>query len=550
MLVLGALGAVHAACSSPNAPTADEAARGQASSQPSARPFDVTHSRIAYRSGDRLTAEIGGIANPGTFPIGSRPRVRPPADWNYNVGGPVTGGTAAYVTTWKTTDTASCSDMLYVPVAASTANVWAFTNLYATSSTGAACTNGPAGPTTCTASTGHCPTVAWNATLKGTLNRDSLTLSLDGRYLYAVTDAGYVYALHTAAFDAGTAGTVAWSLNANTGGTASFIGAAPWVDYATGHIYVAASMSTNAISLYKLSSAGAVLGQLTIAGDGIASGAVYYSGFVYLASTSGKIHEVQDSVSADGGTKLTEVVTASKWPAVLTAEDYVSSTNTSEVAVSGKPIYGTPAIDGTNNLLFTAVNNVMWSINLGGTSDGTTHSVELGWSNGTEAHLGDQSCYTSPMVYFDGTTNPATPTVVIAHGKNQGAGNEGPRLHRRTYQSTGVFDTGNLTSVAAGTCANPNSCTAAELTWPRSSPLMFQPTASSPIYAFVGDNTGTLERWQYTSAAAFTNESTFVITGSGTLSIESPVLIDYVNGNIYFGSDNGRVYQISQSTLQ
>ena len=489
-----------------------------------ARPFDATHVHVrAAGRHDRLELAFAFAAQ--------RRHPRPPkptknGDWSYNVGGQVNGGTSVYITN-QITGTPSCTDMLYVPVNATGTNLYAFTNLYDT------CTNVTTDPKCSPSPAGHCPTVSWTwASGSGTFNRNSVTSSLDGKTIYVSTTAGKLVALNTAPT---ASPRIAWTFDAvtNTGSAnATFVGSAAWVNYSTGTLYTAVQYGTPSnIRLYKLSPTGAQIAPaLTIANDGIASGVLEWEGKVYFGSTSGKLYKINDN-----GTTLTQA--AAPWPLALTAEDCDTGC-LNPIPVTGKAIYGTPTIDGLNNLLFVSLNNVMWSVRLGGATDGQTHSSELGWQNGIQARAGDVSCYTSPMLYADATT---TQAVFVAHGKNQndiGAG-AGPRIHRRTYQNDGTFDTNNLTSGIVGT--------GTDLTYPRSSPLIFQPTPTSPVWVYVGDNAGTLRRFVYTNAG-FGTETDFTIP-SNPQSIESPVLVDTSNGNLYFGSNNGRVYQINQTSL-
>lgn len=82
---------------------------------------------------------------------------------------------------------------------------------------------------------------------------------------------------------------------------------------------------------------------------------------------------------------------------------------------------------------------------------------------------------------------------------------------------------------------------------PKSSPLVFSPV-SGTTYAYVGDYSGHLNRFD---APTLDSRSTFPSGGTGIGGrIESPVLMDYAGGNVYFGASDGRVYQIGQVSLQ
>jgi outer membrane protein assembly factor BamB len=196
-------------------------------------PLDALQSRLASVVGNRLDIEgvkaaaeelraaaggtgrtrgaihgkrgNGGGSGSGTG--GSTATPTHEGDWNYVVGGPVNGGVAVYTASWGAT--ASCSDRLFVPVNATSNNVWAFDNLYPTipgSST--ACTNGGSDGGRCTSP--YCPRRIWTASLSGRLERSSLTLSLDGTAVYAATTNGVLYALDTAT------GAELWKLDTRT----------------------------------------------------------------------------------------------------------------------------------------------------------------------------------------------------------------------------------------------------------------------------------------------------------------------------------------------
>jgi hypothetical protein len=477
---------------------------------PGARPYDVTHSSVRFGLADRISARDRFFG--GGKPAGAPPPAKSPGDWSYAVGGPINGGPAIFVTD-QVGFTPSCTDMLYVPVNKTGTNVWAFTNLYDS------CPNPSPMPSACSPSpAGHCPTVAWSTSVSGAMTRDSVALSLDGSVAYVATSSGRVYALNTAA----GAARVKWQFDARNSDTHStstrFEGATPWVDYETGDVYAAAEYDNGRQArVYKLDPSGVLLAKTTI-GDGVTSGVLVYDGFVYVGTTEGKLYKL-----SDGPTSLTPVGGA--WPLQLTAE--------TRFGPRAAPIRGTPSIDGSSDLLFVAVNNVMWSVKL---TTGATHSVELGWHDDSEAQAGNFECYSSPFLYSDAST---VPTLFIAHGKDQARSGDGtgPRLHRRTYHSDGTFDTDNLTSAVVG---------GSDLSYPRSSPLVFKPTPSSPVYVYVGDETGALNRFDYTTASAFTNHATF----SAGSSIESPIVIDTTSGNLYFGANNGRVYQIGQASLR
>lgn len=522
LIAITACGAIAACSAEP--PVAVEGVAGV--------PIDALRSRLASVVGDRL--DIEGLSvdggelrkaerfNPGRVGRGRTPAT--PGDWAFTVGGAVNGGVAIYTSGWGST--ASCADRLFVPVNATSNNVWAFDNLYPTLPGGTtACVNGGSDGGRCTSP--YCPRRIWSVSLSGALNRSSLTLSLDGTSVYAATTNGVLYAL-----DAAT-GATRWTLDtrsaAELGSTsgASFRGASPWVDYPTGNIYVAASFASGTrFRVYKLSPAGAVLARwdsATTAQEAVESSLVVWSGALYVGTTTGRVHKL-----IDGGTTLTAA--PSPWPVQLTAK---GAQRNQLVDVAG-PIYGTPSIDVDTDVLAVTVNNVMWTVRL---ASGAAQSVEGGWQNATEAAANNVPCYSSPWI------DPTTRTMFVAHGKNQNTpSSQQNRVHRRDYFATGAFRTDNLTSVATAGVGSPVS-----LSDPKSSPLVLRQSASL-AWVYVGDAGGILNRWDY--GGAFSNQQTFN-TGAGAAgAIESPIMVDVLGGYIYFGSNAGRVYQIAQSTLR
>jgi PQQ-like domain len=502
------------------------------------RPYDVMQQRVQSEYGDRFEDHLA-------TQLGYRWPVRrwhkpPPdmheGDWNYSIGGSISAGVAIYNQAYVTgSGAATCNDRLFAASTTNTTfNLYAFDNLFQT----------PPGTTqTCTRFTdalctttngGWCPHRIWRLQLTGGVTRGALTFSVDGKTLYAATDQGFLYAIN------GATGAVNWTFSAQTdtgSANATFTGSAPWANYTDGTIYIAANYSltvggvtTTHVRLYKLDpTTGNAKYSFDQPGDGIVSSVIAYDA-VYFGSSTGKVYKIKDS-----GTAFTAA--GNPWPLQLWAETTTGTgnprgvkpdTNTNNLHLA---IYGTPTLDSTNNLLFLAVNNVFYSINIG---TGTINSIEGGWQNGTEAQANDVPEYSSPWA------DPSLMTVVLGHGKDQSdtGGEQGPRCHRRDYSAAGVFNTTTLTSAATidtnGALDNPHS-----------SPLVLH-NADSSVYVFIGDHGGNLNRWTYTTD--FTNQQHFS-TGHAS-SIESPIMIDYMAGNIYFGDDTGRVYQISQSSLQ
>ena len=82
-----------------------------------------------------------------------------------------------------------------------------------------------------------------------------------------------------------------------------------------------------------------------------------------------------------------------------------------------------------------------------------------------------------------------------------------------------------------------------DLTDPRSSPW-FVSTTSPAGNVFVGDGGGFLNKWAW-SGTTFGTRTTFTASSA----ISGPVTIDFLSGNLYFGSDAGLIFQITQANL-
>jgi hypothetical protein len=216
-----------------------------------------------------------------------------------------------------------------------------------------------------------------------------------------------------------------------------------------------------------------------------------WDGFVYVAARNGTLYKVVDGATLS----------------------FASGPWASGVVMAGQAVLGSPAIDVVNNALFVGVNYTLWSVRL---ADGFARSISL--------PQGQYPCTSSPFVDL------ATMSVFIGHGA---------RIWRVSYDATAAF-----TGVRAGSVRVSDPTT---LDDPKSSPLVFSPSPGT-TYAYIGDSGGYLNRY---TASALGSRSTFPAGNTGVGGkIESPIVMDYTNGNVYFGADNGRVYQVGQVSLQ
>jgi hypothetical protein len=499
--------------------------------EPGAHPHDVTHDRIRTIAGDRFAITTG------EGPAILQPSLDAPAegDWAYNVGGQVNGGPALAPVGLAQ----NCSDRLIVPVNRSgNFNLFGFDRLYPI---GGTCTN-TTGDALCSPSpapSNWCPRRAWRVQLDGAMNRNSVALNSQATRAYVATTTGKIYSIDV------TNGATQWIFDTRVAGElgaasgATFEGVTPWVDYISYDIFFAVSYNSHTRTrLYKVRDNGTSVTKLShldigsaALPDGVRAGVIQWNGYVYVSTTNGRIHKVTD------GATLTAFTTA-PWPVQLYAMDEAGGNYQQQQAA----ILGSPSIDAGNDLLFTVLNNVGYTVTIGGTG-GTVQSVEMGWTTPQEAEDNNFPCYSSPYLVVGVGTAGQAGTMFIAHSKDQGLPqDERNRVHRREYSASGAFNMGNLTSIE--TFGNNNS-----MDDPKSSPIYFQPNpAVATAYVYVGDGGGSLNRWNYTPAAAFTNRLTFT-PANNVSRIESPVVIDYTAGNIYFGNST-RIYQISQTTLQ
>jgi hypothetical protein len=498
----------------------------------------MTQTRIVYSDvGDRWDAWMSGEDDPGpdtlslrrhkhkrhaykSLPLGD-------GDWSWAVtsggGRTVNSGVALFdpLAGWTATSV-SCAARLVVPVDGNTAgnrrNLWVFDNLVRTGSNGA-CVNTSDGNCSPSAD-GHCPRPVASLVLSGTVQRSGVTLSLDGGTAYVATTSGTLYAINVAA----ATPAIKWSY-AVSGGT--YAGIMPWVDYATGNVIAAVAVSSGT-TVMKFRPTDTAPWQTFALSEKASATPVDYGGYIYVPCASGKIHRVKDTatglVGADTGA----------WPVQLRATTGSADANRDGIPEPDQAaaILANVGIDASVDVLFAVVKNTMWSVRL---SDGHADYVEMGWQNRAEAAANNVEAYSAPSINWG-----ATRAVFLGHGKAQPDGSTpSSRLHRRFYDASGNIDKVNLSSVAL------YGQTSSDLTRPHSSAIGIPINAQGDVYAFIGDGGGYLNKFAFTGELA-TTPTTF---SSGS-EIESPVLVDYMGGNIYFGNDSGRVYQISQSTLK
>lgn len=440
-----------------------------------------------YGNAARVVGSNAAVGSRLTPPDG-QPTASPFAgDWSFDLGAPVNSAVAL---TGSFTG-AGCGDRLFAGVNTSTkANLYAFDNLHTKGAGGVACSN--VADARCSPSpTNHCPHLLWSKTVLGALDGNSVTPSLDSSVIYVATASGSLYGINAAT------GATNWVLDVRSAfgiADATFKGVTPWVDYGTGDIFVAGwSPGIGIGAIGKISPAGAVKTFILLPA-GVVSTPILYNGFVYMAARDGKVYKVAD------GANLTMVNGA--WPVTLQ---------------NGQAIISSPTFDTVNDRLFVGLNDSLYSVSL---TTGASSSTSIG-SSGAAA-----PCGSSPYVDL------ATLSVFVGHKGS---------IWRATYNASGAWTGTNRSA----TVKSNDASTADD---PTSSPLVFSPIPGQ-TYAYIGDFGGFLNRWPASTLATPLSSFPSGVTGVGG-KIESPVMVDYMNGNLYFGASTGRIYQIGQVSLQ
>lgn len=450
------------------------------------RPTDWSSTRLATPLGDRASF-TRGIAPPplsdAIFAAAGR------AGWDYDLKGPVDGGLALFN---QSTTTGTCGDRLFVPVNRNGAsNLFQLTDLYDS------CPDHPS--TDCDPSgAGHCPAVR-SIALDGAIVGGAVSLDFSGARAYVATSRGKVFAIDTATM------TVAGTFDANQSlgvSDATFRYASPWVDYATGEVYVACAYAFSGTTatrgrLFKLSPTVALRYGVELQTGNIRSPAfsspILWNGFVYVTTWDGRIYRFSDT-----GTGFTQ---ASPWPVFL----------------SQSGINNSPSIDVVNDFLFTV-------------SGDRLYLVEL-------ANAGVQSRSVSSQAGINPNTSNA---FVDLEDRNVFVGHEG-RLWRVPYNANGSLPNSGTNRAVRVNVGGVNDD-------PRSSPLVFSPAGTK--YVYIGDAGGYLNRFD---ARSLGNRVTYP-AGSTPIAgpIDGSISIDYVAGFIYFGSGAGsnKIHQVRQTDLQ
>jgi outer membrane protein assembly factor BamB len=327
----------------------------------------------------------------------------------------------------------------------------------------------------------------------GKADGSSVTLSLDGSRIYFGSTDGKVYCLNTAD------GSTVWSYDTFS----SIRNATPFYDYASDQIWIGSEDGR----LHKIDGINGTL--IAKSTSKISSHATQYAihstpirysfggiDVVLVGADDGKVYRVDpnnlNALIADSGANTSYNLTSSGTTAAADA------------------IWGTPMFDVDTNNMVVAVNGVFYNVNLITGAKSTSTLFAAG-----------SIMYSSPAIDWDNNF------VYVGGGKNLW------KLAYLTWTSPFPTPVGNNT---AGT--NPDN------TYPRSSPLWVSGTTD---YMYIGDGGGFLSRFVANNMAANPLLSNSFQMLPTTADSDSPIIMDYFTGNIYFGATNGRLYQLSQT---
>jgi hypothetical protein len=474
---------------------------------PEGRPIDATTSRVASSRGDRVATHSFAPwidrRNPPVKPPDPDPGAAPsPGDWNYDVRSGGSGTVNAAPALFASGLGHTCQDRLYVPVNVSGGpNLYAFNNLYEDASV--TCPEPmPADPLCSPSANGHCPTRVWRTTLSGRLDGNAVSMDLDGSELYVNTTTGIFYVV-----DAMTGTTASFDARTHVGSAnATFLNSTPFVDYVYHVVYTALDYQNNTrCRIYRFDPTDLQNPTFVDLTDtGCRASVVYWNGFVYIGGSEttfprGRLHRVDVN-----GRNMT--VSGAPWPVTLITD-----------TARGAPITSAPTLDvqdGGQDYVFMTNNDFLTVTRV---SDGATTRYD----NNGNGQIGYNTNPSTP--FFDFTTR-----AVFAAREND--------LRRIVFAPAAMTLTLSATAPTQGQGTDLD---------PYSSPVMYMPVGTN--YVYIGDGDRRLNRW---NADTMSNRLTFSIGGSGGTRLRSPIVIDYADGNIYFGADNGRVYQITQSQLQ
>jgi hypothetical protein len=468
--------------------------------QSGGRPTDSTSGLLKSQYGDRVDTVRGVKVRPAYMTVPAD-KLTARMDWNWNIGGPINGTPALFAAgsgstydsngVWQnqSTTAADCSDVLYVPVNRTSSvgnNLYAFNNLYD------GCTDTGSKPACSPSPAGHCPTLAWSVGLGSALDGTPLAVNLDGSRLYVTGNNGIFYIINTSS--GATTATRDLSASPTNYTTPTFTASSAWVDYfsttSPAPVYVAGSTGTGAAGfLAKLDGAtGAVFLATTVPG-GISSTPVFLNGTVFLGSTNGTFYTF-----TEGATSFTQATGQ-------------------HLGAGGEQIISTPAIDVTAlsgaGAVFIAVGEKI-------------HSRDF-----SNNKLDEGSISAVPQ-----THNSLSSPALDVDNHQVFVGHEGTLFFANYVSASGNFGTTSSASVAGSS---------SDATDPNSSPIQIANGATS--YVYMGDGGGFMNRWNVSTSALGTR-TTFNTGTAGT--VRGGVILDYANGNIYFGSSDGHIYSIRQ----
>jgi hypothetical protein len=345
----------------------------------------------------------------------------------------------------------------------------------------------------------------WQAAIgngRGAVNGSSVAFNWDGTRLFLGCTDGKVYCLDS------TNGTVIWTYDTGS----SIVYSTPFFDANYGSLSFLTTddlvwIGSTDGRLHKIN-ANTGVGQKTISpvsGFGayaIHSTPIHYNfngaDVVLVGADDGFVWRVNpnsiDSLVADTSGNL----------------DYdLRNTSTTTAADA---IWGTPIFDVGTDQMLLAVNGNFFRVNV---INGTKTKDNL--------FVAGSIMYSSPMIDF---------------ANNFAYVGGGAKLWKTDY----VGWVSTFSGATLGT--NPDN------TYPRSSPLWIQDASGTSDFMYIGDGGGYINRFDATGFTSPSRLGTFQFQSLATVATDndsdSPVIMDFFTGNIYFGSNSYRVYQLTQ----
>lgn len=541
-IVFSLLGVVFS-CAGPPAPETPEATPTAPEPTRFALATDATSRRLFVRPRVGVSPVLGDASASIRLDRASW-RIAPAtpqtsSDWAMEVGNGMTSGgvDGAPAKLQLSFQSHSCNDVVVVPVdQTGGTNVYAFDRLYDE------CPSGPpsAGPglTGKCSPAGHCPHVLWTGSVPAAPTLDSVGVDLAGNaYLPASNGVVYKFAYGTGVR------TTFYNAAADAGGAGlTFVATVPWVDFATGNVFLVASRP-GLTRVVAVSAAGTRLALADLTGEVAQTSPIFFRGYAYVftyvtssagnacgagpAPTSGTVR-LHRLVYAAGS--LTDAVMAN-----ATVCGYPLTAGGPPVEVVASPV--ADVSDPTAPLLFIGVRESLVGVYAPASPAAAVAQVSpIG--TGPAPDPASAPCFSSPTVGGSGI-------VMLGHYQ---------RLWGATYLPPDpLFGQDFVLDPAAPAATSTIDATRRKLrqnSYPASSPLFL--TTASGDRVFFGDGFDGTQSLFRRSDTALAVDRTLALTLAGTyqglpattpalsgtpyVESDSPVIADFDGGNVYFGA--------------